>query len=49
MKKIIKETSDFRQYEPEKVKDGRGKTITIQLCEECVEGRWESFYSIISK
>lgn len=38
----------FRTYEPKTVERGDGTAITMQLCEELVEGRWEAFYSIIN-
>jgi len=37
---------DFRAYPGERVKDRFGNTVNMRLCEELVEGRWESFYSI---
>lgn len=37
----------FRTYEPEVVAGKRGP-VTIQVCEELIEGRWEPFVSIVS-
>jgi hypothetical protein len=37
----------FRTYAPERVLDSRGHFVTMQLCEELIEGRWEAFYAIV--
>jgi hypothetical protein len=41
------QTPDFRTYPPIQAKGDGGKVLTMQLCEELVEGRWEPFYSIL--
>ena len=38
---------DFRTYPPERLKGDGGKILTMQLCEELIEGRWEAFYSVL--
>lgn len=40
------QTPDFRTYEPEIRKNAKGEMVSMTLCEELVEGRWEPFYSI---
>lgn len=39
----------FRTYEPIRSTNERGETVVMQLCEDLVEGRWEPFYSTISR
>jgi hypothetical protein len=39
-------SSDFRTYPAENVKARDGKLVTMTLCEELVDGRWEAFYSV---
>ena len=46
--KLISQTKDFRQYEPEWVSTGNGSEILMQLCEEKIEGRWEPFYATLA-
>ncbi len=45
-RRILIETKDFRIYEPETFVDNAGHLISLRLCEELVEGRWEPFYAI---
>lgn len=45
--RIVKETVDFRMYEPEWVQ-GAHSMVLLQLCEELVEGRWEPFYATLA-
>lgn len=49
MKKIVYKESDFRMYEPEESINEKGEKVYIQLCETLESGRWEPFYSYISK
>jgi hypothetical protein len=44
----IYHSPDFRTYPPETF-DDNGGTITMKLCEELVDGRWEPFYSIVER
>lgn len=37
----------FRTYEPITTMREDGTMVTMQLCEDLVEGRWEPFYSVI--
>jgi hypothetical protein len=46
--KLVIDQPDLRVYQPEQVKDHRGKLIWIQQCEALEEGRWEPFISILS-
>jgi hypothetical protein len=45
MPQLLTESPDFRTYEPEVVTGPTGEAVTLQLCEELVDGRWEPFYS----
>jgi hypothetical protein len=38
----------FRTYAPETRTNAQGETITIQLCEEWLGGRWEGFVSVLT-
>ena len=42
--RIRTETEDFRTYEPETFTDKDGSVVTLRMCEELVDGRWEPFY-----
>jgi hypothetical protein len=44
--RIRTETEDFRTYEPETYTDKDGSVVTLRMCEELVDGRWEPFYVI---
>jgi hypothetical protein len=44
--RIRTETEDFRTYEPETFTNKDGCVITLRMCEELVDGRWEPFYVI---
>jgi hypothetical protein len=44
--RIRTETDDFRTYEPEMFTGEDGSVVTLRLCEELVDGRWEPFYAI---
>jgi hypothetical protein len=46
MPQLLTESPDFRTYQPEVVTGPTGEDITLQLCEELVDGRWEPFYSL---
>jgi hypothetical protein len=37
----------FRTYEPYTVTESDGTAVTLQLCEDLVEGRWEPFVSVV--
>jgi hypothetical protein len=44
--RIRTETEDFRTYEPETLTSKDGSIVSLRLCEELVDGRWEPFYAI---
>jgi hypothetical protein len=42
-------SGDFRTYASKLVTGSDGKTVTMTLCEQLVEDRWEAFYSVSYK
>ena len=44
--RIRTETEDFRTYEAETFTDKDGCVVTLRMCEELVDGRWEAFYVV---
>jgi hypothetical protein len=46
---ILTETTDFRTYVPEILKDAYGSWVVMQQCEALEEGRWEPFMTVIGR